>query len=293
MSLRSYRQARNLVLSPNDPVLDAARAIEQNRVGAVVVQDRGRVVGILTDRDLAVRALGRALDPHTTKIREVMTPSPVTLTPADSQDAAIELMQRYNVRRIPLVENDRCVGMVSLDDLILDEAAPLEELAAIVESQIGEGGLPESPRTPGRRRRLARAEATLGRFVQRVRAACGLDTTEQACKALDVVLRAVVRRLTPMEAKDFIAQLPSLLQRELQKLPPGPDKSISRASLESELAGALDVEPERAARLLVDVARVVQASISPGQAEDVCRQMPEDLRAVFAVPSPTEEGATA
>lgn len=136
MSLRWYRRPRLVVLNPNSSVLDAARAIEQNRIGAVVVQDRGRVVGVVTDRDLTVRAL----DPNTTEIAEVMTPSPLTLTPADSRADAIRLMQERNVRRIPLIEGGRLVGMVTLDDLLLDEAAPLEELAAIVQAQIGKGG---------------------------------------------------------------------------------------------------------------------------------------------------------
>jgi len=78
MSLRSYRQPRSLVLNPDSPILEAARAIEQNRVCAVVLQDRARAVGIATDRDLAERALGRALDPRTAKIADVMTRSPVT-----------------------------------------------------------------------------------------------------------------------------------------------------------------------------------------------------------------------
>jgi len=66
-------------------------------------------------------------------------------------------MRQRNVRRIPIVEGARVVGMVTLDDLILVEAAPLDELAAIVEAQIRDGGLPESPRTPARRRRIARS----------------------------------------------------------------------------------------------------------------------------------------
>jgi CBS domain-containing protein len=73
MTLHWHRRPRFVVLNPDSFVLEAARAIEQNRVGAVVVQDSGRVVGIVTDRDLAVRALGRALDPSATEIADVMT----------------------------------------------------------------------------------------------------------------------------------------------------------------------------------------------------------------------------
>ena len=140
MSLRWYRMPRMVVLKPSSSVLEAARAIEHNNIGAVVVQDEGRVVGLVTDRDLAVRALGRGHDPRTTTLADVMTTPVLTLSPADGQSDAIRLMRERNIRRIPLVEAQRLVGIVTLDDLLLDEAAPLDELAAVVEAQIGEGG---------------------------------------------------------------------------------------------------------------------------------------------------------
>src|SRR5690606_36883834 len=108
--------------------LDAARAIENNNIGAVVVQDKGSVVGIVTDRDLTVRVVGQGRDPKTTLLSEVMTTPVVTLSPSDSQSDAIRLMQERNVRRIPLVEGERLVGIVTLDDWLLDEAAPLDQL---------------------------------------------------------------------------------------------------------------------------------------------------------------------
>jgi len=283
MSLQWYRRPRLVLLKPDSSVLDAARAIEQNRIGAVVVQDRGRIVGIVTDRDLAIRALGRAQDPHTTKISEIMTPAPLTLGPQDSREDAIRLMQERNVRRIPLVEGERVVGIVTLDDLLLDEAAPLEELAAIVQAQVGEGGPADTGRSRASRRKLARAEATLGRLLRQVRADAGLKDLEEARAALDVVLGALVRRLTRQEAADLIAQIPSLLQPQLRALPPGPDKSITREAIEGELASRLGVDSARAGELLAAVGGTIALTISPGQAEDVRGQLPAELRSIFTV----------
>ncbi len=286
MALQWYRRPRLVVLNPSASVLEAARAIEQNRIGAVVVQDRGSVVGIVTDRDLAVRALGRALDPKTTKISEIMTSSPQTLAPTDSVEDAIRLMQERNVRRIPLIEGERVVGMVTLDDLLLDEAAALEELAAIVQAQIEEGGPTESARSPARRRSLARAEATLGRLLNRIRAEAGLENPQHARTALEVVLASLIRRLTPAGAKHLVTQLPSLLQPSLRALPLGPDKSITRASIEAELAMRLDISSMRATLLLEAAASAILQSISPGEAADVIGQLPQDLRNVFSVRAP-------
>lgn len=291
MALHWYRRPRLVVLRPNSSVLEAARAIEQNRIGAVVVQHKGRVAGIVTDRDLAVRALGRGLDAKTTAIAEVMTPEPLTLSPADTQADAIRLMQTRNVRRIPLVEEGRVVGMVTLDDLLLDEAAPLEELAAIVQTQIGEGGPAESERSPARRRSLARAEGTLARLVNKVRDEASLESTEQARAALEVVLASLVRRLTDTEAEHLIAQLPSLLQPGLRGLPPGPDKSITRESIELELAERLALDRARVGHLLAAVGGTLAQWVSPGQMEDVRGQLPQEFRGVFAV-SASDEAST-
>jgi uncharacterized protein (DUF2267 family)/predicted transcriptional regulator len=270
-----------VVLNPDSAALDAARAIERNHIGAVVVQDKGRVVGIVTDRDLAVRVIGRSRDAVTTKIVEVMTPFPATLTPNDSLADAVWLMQERNVRRIPLVEGERVVGMVTLDDLLLDEAAPSEALAAVVAAQIEAGGPAGGMPVPSRPRRLARAEATLARWLNAVRDETGLDDFEQARTALDVVLRALVRRLLPGEGKDFVAQLPSLLQHGLRALPAGPDKSINETTIVAELCAQLDLEPVEAGRVLAAVAGIVAASISEGQAEDMRGQLPAGLREVF------------
>ena len=282
MSLKWYRRPRLVALSAEAPVLDAARAMESNNIGAIVVQKEGAVAGIVTDRDLAVRVVGYGLDPQTTSLDDVMSAPVVTLSPNDSQNDALRLMQERNIRRIPLVEAGRLVGMVTLDDMLLDEAAALDQLAVIVRAQIGDGGLPESPRSPAMRRRTARAEATYGRFLNQVREGAAFENPEEAETALDVVLQAIVRRLTPGEAKDLTAQLPSLMQPGLQPLPSGPDKLVSRQTIEAELGRRLGVDPPRAAEILSAVGGTVAQSISAGQMRDVRTQLPEDLRGIFS-----------
>jgi CBS domain-containing protein/uncharacterized protein (DUF2267 family) len=282
MSLKWYQRPRLVALNTGAPALEAARAIENNNIGAVVVQDKGAVVGIVTDRDLAVRVVGRGLDPKTTPLADVMTTPVVTLSPRDSQSDAIRLMQERNVRRIPLVEGNRFVGVVTLDDLLLDEAAPLDQLATIVQAQIGEGGLSDSPRLPAMKRRAARAEATYGRFLNQLKADAALENADEAATALDIVLKSVVRRLTAEEAKDLIAQLPSLLQPALLALPPGPDKLITRATIEAELVQQLSIDTPRAAQILAAVGRTIAQSVSAGQIKDMQGQLPEDLRGIFS-----------
>lgn len=166
MSLKWYRRPRLVALGPETTVLEAARAIENNEIGAVIVQRKGSVVGIVTDRDLATRVIGRKLDPEATQLREVMSSPVWTLSLRQSQAEAVELMKTRNVRRIPLLDQERLAGLVTLDDLLLDEAVPIGELAAVIEAQIGEGGPAPSERIPGSGRRMGRAESTLWPFAQ-------------------------------------------------------------------------------------------------------------------------------
>jgi len=282
MSLKWYVSPRMVALSADAPVLEAARAIESNNIGAVIVADKGRVVGIVTDRDLAVRVVGRGLDPKATTISEVMSTGVATLAPTDSQARAIRLMQTRKVRRIPLVEGERLVGIVTLDDLLLDEAAPIDRLTAIIQAQIGEGGPAESSRSPARKRSAARAEATYRRLVNQLQADAGIDAAAEAEAALEVVLDSIVRRLTPDEADDLISQLPSLLQPTLHAAPPGPDKTVTRDIIERELARRLDVEPTRAAHVVDAVGAALAQSVSAGEIEDVHSQLPEVLRSTFS-----------
>lgn len=282
MSLKWYARPRVVTLKPEDSAYDAARAIEHNNIGAVIVQDQGRLVGILTDRDLAIRVVAGNLDPNATSVREVMTTGVASLAPSDTQAAAIRLMQKRRIRRIPIVEGERFVGIVTLDDLLLDEAAPLDRLAAIVEAQIGEGGPAKTDRAPARRRSAARAEATWRRVVNQVRADTGLDKEGQAEVALEIVLDSLVQRLTPDEADDLIAQLPSLLQPSLYALPPGPDKGITAHTIERELEQELAVGPSYAAQILVGIGALIASIVSPGQMKDVRGQLPASLREVFS-----------
>jgi CBS domain-containing protein/uncharacterized protein (DUF2267 family) len=285
MSLRWYVRPRLVVLSPSTPVLEAARAIENNKIGAVVVQDKGQVVGIVTDRDIAVRVVGHGLDPKTTTLTEIMATPVATLSPAHSQDDAVRVMHERNIRRIPLMDGDRLVGMVTLDDLLVDEAAPLDDLATVVQAQIGEGG-PRAPiRSPAGERRAGRAQSTYGRFLNRVRVETGLESVDQAETALEVVIASIVRRLTADEAKNLIAQLPSLLQRDMQGLPPGPDKLITRETIERELIRRLDVDPERAAQLVTTIGSTIAQAVSPGEIKDVQGQLPENMRGVLSRPT--------
>jgi CBS domain-containing protein len=124
-------------------IAKAARLMDRKIVGALVVVDGDRPIGIVTDRDLAVRGLGRRL-PGETAVDRVMTTDLVTLpADADFRDA-IKLFYRHPLRRLPLVEDGRMVGMLTVDDLVIDLVNDLDSLVRPVFGQVIFGG-PDVP----------------------------------------------------------------------------------------------------------------------------------------------------
>jgi CBS domain-containing protein len=112
-------------------VAEAANNMRQIDVGSmIVVDDSGAVVGIVTDRDIAIRVVAQGLDPQTTIVGEISSEDPTTLSSADSVEQAVHLMRERAVRRLPVVEEGRPVGIVSIGDLAIDRD-PRSALAEI------------------------------------------------------------------------------------------------------------------------------------------------------------------
>ena len=122
LTVESVMNSPAIDLDHQRPVAEAAQLMAENAVGDVFVTADGRLSGIVTDRDLALRVIaeGRALD---TEVREVCTPNPQFVRSSDSVDDALKMMREANVRRLPVVENDDLVGAISLGDISIDEGA--------------------------------------------------------------------------------------------------------------------------------------------------------------------------
>jgi CBS domain-containing protein len=119
-SIREIMTADPRTVETGATVAEAARAMRDGDVGSVVVIENGAVAGILTDRDIAVRVVAQGLDPDATRVSEVATMRPVTLTVDQSVDDAIRLVREQNVRRIIVLQDGRAAGIVSLGDLAIE-----------------------------------------------------------------------------------------------------------------------------------------------------------------------------
>lgn len=120
---------------PNDTVSKAAQLMKKEDIGPVLIVDNERdktLVGIVTDRDLALKVVGEARDPQNTRVEEVMTRKLVTCHADDDVETAMSAMAQYQLRRIPVVsDNMKLVGIISQADVATRVDAP-EKTAEVV-----------------------------------------------------------------------------------------------------------------------------------------------------------------
>jgi len=117
-TIRDLMTPNPLTIEATDTVADAAKAMAGADIGPVpVIDDHGALCGLITDRDIAVRVVAQDLDPKKTQVKQVASTDLVTLTQNDSADDAVKVMREHGLRRVPVVEDSRIVGIVSLGDL--------------------------------------------------------------------------------------------------------------------------------------------------------------------------------
>lgn len=103
---------------PDDLVIDALRLMAQKNIGALVVLEGGKLAGILSERDYARKVVLEDKSSKDTPVREIMSSSVVTVGPSESIEACMELMTRYKFRHLPVMQDERPVGVISIGDVV-------------------------------------------------------------------------------------------------------------------------------------------------------------------------------
>lgn len=120
-------------------VLDAARAMNEHKIGSLTVTLDGKLVGILTERDIMTRVVAEHRDPELTKVGEVMTRDVLTCRPDTKLNEARRVMREKRVRHLPVMQDSELKGMVSIGDLNQAENGVLAETIQSLESYIAGG----------------------------------------------------------------------------------------------------------------------------------------------------------
>ncbi|QOC90647.1 CBS domain-containing protein [Micromonospora craniellae] len=125
-----FMTTRLVTMDGNATVAAAAQEMRDSAIGDVVVTRGDDVVGIITDRDITVRSVAADLDPNTTPLDQITSKDVITVSQYDDAVAAADLMRTYAVRRLPVIEDGRLIGLVSMGDLAV-EREPQSVLADI------------------------------------------------------------------------------------------------------------------------------------------------------------------
>ncbi len=117
-TIRDLMTSNPTTIEPDKTVVDAAKLMGDEDAGLIPIVEGRKLVGTITDRDIATRVVAESKDPQSTKVRDVMTSRLVTIDPDQDLDEALRLMAQHQVRRLPVVEEDgKIVGIVAQADV--------------------------------------------------------------------------------------------------------------------------------------------------------------------------------
>ena len=133
MKVKSVMTQKAICVDAAETVAAAARLMSRSNVGALPVCSGGRLAGIVTDRDVALRFVAAGLDPNNTRVRAVMSAGPVTVGAERDAAEAARLMAQRRIRRLPVEENGAVVGMLSLGDLAAQPSCSVETAEAFAD----------------------------------------------------------------------------------------------------------------------------------------------------------------
>lgn len=133
MSLDMFCKRPVVTISPESTVYEACRYLKDKNIGCLVVQEDGKLSGIVTDRDIALKVAGEEKDSRRTMVRDIMTPNPARISVDKGLHDLTTLMHALHVRRMPIVDGGgKAVGIVTLDDLLVLFADEMWEMGRTV-----------------------------------------------------------------------------------------------------------------------------------------------------------------
>ena len=297
MPLDNYRKARMVVLHPRDSAYEAARAMHDNRVGAVLISEAQTLLGIVTDRDLALEVVAQGHDPREVALRDIMATDVTTIGVDASVDEALSRMRERGTRRLPVLSNGHLVGLVTLDDIITRRDASLEGIASVVEPQIAGSPTNETPAQIEARsmraaeRRRARSDTTYGRLLHTLERQTGMKDRSRLEQSLLVVLRGLCQRVRKSEAEAFIAQLPSKLHGNLIPYATGPNRTVTTDAIASELSLELGLDTDTGAELVYSVCEAITDHVSAGEIYSLRGELPRSMKELFPAGAPMRRAA--
>jgi CBS domain-containing protein len=137
--LLRIKPARVVTVAPTQSVLEAIKVLAAEDIGAAIVMEGGRLAGIFSERDYTRKVILKGRSSDTTRVEEIMTPNVIVVTPRTRTRECMQLMSEKNIRHLPVVDEGRVIGMVSIrdivSDIIADQDFTIEQLEHYISGQ--------------------------------------------------------------------------------------------------------------------------------------------------------------
>ena len=132
LKVRDIMVANPVTIGPDALIVEAAKLMRDNKVGSVIVVEKLKVLGIITERDLVRRVLAENRELKTVMIRDIMSISVVSVSPEEDVVHAAHIMRQRGIRRVIVIDKDDLVGMITTNDLVKYMKQNIEELGSIL-----------------------------------------------------------------------------------------------------------------------------------------------------------------
>jgi CBS domain-containing protein len=140
MSLENFCRKPIVKISPDANIIAACRLMAEKNVGCLVAENEGKLCGIITDRDIALKVTGSERDPQKTAVKDIMTADPIRIGVNRDLHHLTSLMHAYHVRRVPIVDGfDTTLGIVTMDDLIALLGDEMSEIGKAISDEFHQG----------------------------------------------------------------------------------------------------------------------------------------------------------
>jgi CBS domain-containing protein len=136
LELLKKRESAMWSLAPNDSVFDALQQLANHNVGAMMVMDQGKLVGVFSERDYTRKIALAGKSSKDTQVKDIMTPDVLTVSPETRTRDCMALMSQKKIRHLPVMEGDKVLGMISIRDIMNDIIADHEQTIGHLTSYI-------------------------------------------------------------------------------------------------------------------------------------------------------------
>lgn len=124
-----------ITAGPEISVQDAAKAMDKNRIGSIVLVSKEKLVGILTERDIVIKLVMGDLSASDTPVSDIMTTDPVLIEDDADVDDAIEAMNEHHVKRLPVVSGSNLIGIITVSDICALQPEAIEKISELIKSR--------------------------------------------------------------------------------------------------------------------------------------------------------------